>query len=295
MTPPQYPAPSFPGVGGPQPGWYPLRPLRIGELLAAGLRIATRHLAVLAPLAFVAALAGSAANLGVLAVEGSLRSYASGDNTRLPPNATTAQAQAVLHYLAFDVFPGLAALLLVSVISTPIVAAVATPFAALGATSRTVTNAGGIARLAGRVPVLLGVGVVVGLATIIGSVLLVVPGVIVGLMLLPAGPVAAMEGLGVRESLRRAMTLSKGFKGRLLGVTLLIGLIAGVLSLVGASIVGRLVTAADPVTHLVLTQLLATVISAVVAPWSSAVTAMLYVDLRMRREGLAQALLTHTR
>jgi hypothetical protein len=64
---------------------------------------------------------------------------------------------------------------------------------------------------------LLGVLVASSLATILGFVLLVVPGVIVGVMLSASVPVAVREGLGVVESLRRSAELTKGHRLTLLG------------------------------------------------------------------------------
>ena len=287
MTYPSYPSPTGPSA---QPGWYPLRPLGIGELIGSGLRVAVRHLAVLAPIALLISLVTSAANLLVLAGNGSLRSYANGDLTRLPVGGSTAQTDEFVRNFYSQIFPALAVSLVLGLMLNPMLAGVATPFAAQAATTRTGTNAAGLARLRSRAPVLLAVGVLVGLATAVGFVLVIVPGIIVGLVLLPAGPVAAMERLSVGDTLRRAATLSKGFKGRLFGVQLLIGLIVGVISLAVTSVLGQVVGGDDPVTRLVLNQVLAAVVAAVLTPWSSAVTAMLYIDIRMRREGLAQAL-----
>ena len=113
---------------------------------------------------------------------------------------------------------------------------------------------------------LLGLGVVVGVATGIGFVLLFVPGVILWLMFMPAGPVAAMERLSIVDSLRRATAVSKGFRGRLLGVSILSALIAGGITLVASSILGNVVSSSDPVRHLVLTQGLAVLIGSLIMP-----------------------------
>lgn len=292
MTYPSYPSPTGPSD---QPGWYPLRPLSIGEVIGAGLRIATRHLAVLAPIAFLFGIVGAAANLLVLAAKGVLRSYATGDLTRLPVGASTEQANEFVRTYFSDILPGLATSAVVGMIAGPVLAGVAAPFAALAATSRIGTNAAGLARLRHRWSVLLAVAVVVGLAQAVGFALLIVPGIIIWLTLLPAGPAAAMEGLAVGPTLRRAAVVSKGFKGRLFGVSLLIGLIVGVIDFALAAVLTRVVGGDDPVTRLIITQILAAVVSAVTAPWSAAVTAMLYIDIRIRREGLAPALLAASR
>ena len=292
MTYPSYPSPAD---SSGQPGWYPLRPLSIGEVIGAGLRIGTRHLTVLAPIAFLFAIVSAAANLFVLASKGVLRGYANGDLTRLPRGASTEQANEFVRSYFANLLPALAVSAVVGMIAAAMLAGVAAPFAALAATSRIGTNSAGLARLRGRWPVLLGVAVVVGLAQAVGFALLIVPGVLIWLILLPAGPAAAMEGLAVGPTLSRAAAVSKGFRGRLLGVSLLMGLITGAINLALAAIFTRVVGGDDPVTRLVITQILTALISSVVTPWSASVTAMLYIDIRMRREGLAQALLAASR
>jgi hypothetical protein len=274
---------------GPHPGLYPLRPLRTGEILGAAFRIARRSLGVLAPIALIAELVSSAALLGVLAANGALTSYATGEQMSLPSNPTPEQISSVVDYVVHNVLGALATFA-IALITAPILAGFATPFAALAATTRTAPNGAAMARLTGRVPVLLGLGVVVGLATAVGYLLLIIPGVILWLMLLPAGPVAAMERLSISDSIKRATVVSRGFKGRLFVVSVLSALIAGAVTTVATSVLGAAISTADPVQRLFLTQGLGVLVGALVTPWTATVTAMLYVDIRMRREGLADAL-----
>ena len=78
-----------------------------------------------------------------------------------------------------------------------------------------------------------------------------------------------MERVGVGPTLSRATIVSKGFKGRLLGVSLLMGLITVGINLVATAIFTRVVGGDDPVTRLVITQLLAALFSSVIAPWTA--------------------------
>ncbi|QNK80839.1 hypothetical protein [Nakamurella sp. PAMC28650] len=291
MTIPPYPMSNDPSQSAPQPGMYPLRPLAIGEIFGAAARVAVRHLLVLAPLAFVISAVGLGVQFSILASNGALGDYASGQLTAVPAGATPAELNDILRRLYTDFLPAVGLSTLVSLIGAPILAAVATPFAALGATSRVSHNNAGLARLRGRWPVLLGTGVVVGLAVGIGSLLLVVPGVMAYLILMPAGPVAAMEGSSLRDTLRRAAVVSKGFRGRLFGVGILTGLIAGGISLVVSSVVGSLVGTSNGTTHLLATSVVSLLVGAFTTAWSASVVAMLYIDIRIRREGLAGALL----
>jgi hypothetical protein len=73
-------------------------------------------------------------------------------------------------------------------------------------------------------------------------------------------------------------------------VSSLSALIAGGVSLIATQILGSAISTTDPVPHLLLTQGLGVLLGALITPWSATVTAMLYIDIRIRREGLADAL-----
>ncbi len=292
---PPYPMSAQPNFGAQQPGLYPLRPLRIGEIFAAALRVAWRHIAVLAPAGLIVLVLAAAAELAVLSASGSLENFASGSYAVISVDATPAELDSIVSYLWSNILPALAASVAVSLVGNQILAGVATPFAAIGATTTSGDNSAGLARLRPRLPVLIGIGLVAGLATALGFVLLIVPGILLWLMFMPAGPVAVMEGSSIGNSLRRALIVSRGFKGRLLGVGVLTGLISGAINLLLSSVLGRAISTTDAVQHLFLTQGISVLIGALLAAWSSAVTAMLYIDIRMRREGLAQALQANAR
>lgn len=286
--------PSYPNHAGgadraPRPGLFPLRPLTVGEILSAALLLTRRHLAVLAPVGLLIGLLYAGATLGIAAVTGSLDELAKGSVPTLPSNPTAAELDAYLPYLG-RLLLGTGAGLLVSLIGAPFASGVAAPFAAQAAVTRTGAVAGPLARLKGRWGVLLAASVVAGVGTTLGFGLLVVPGVLLWLTLLPLGPVTAMEGLAVRGSLRRAATVSKGVKGRILGVTLLAALIVGIFGFVVGALFGTLIHAMDPVPRLLLTDGLTVLTSMLTVPFVASVTAMLYIDLRMRKEGLAPAL-----
>jgi hypothetical protein len=267
-----------------------LRPLRIGDIFGAAFRISWRHIMLLAPIALLFELIGTVVLVGMLAANGGLHSYATGDYLTLPPNPTPDDLTAVTNFLFQHLLAPLAVTAIISLITAPILAGIATPFAAVAATTPTATNSVATARLRGRLPVLLAVAVAVGLLTAFGFVLFIIPGLILWLALLPAGPVAVMERLPFADSIKRAFLLSKGFRWRLLGVSSLSALIAGGVSLIATQILGSAISTTDPVPHLLLTQGLGVLLGALITPWSATVTAMLYIDIRIRREGLADAL-----
>jgi hypothetical protein len=119
-----------------------------------------------------------------------------------------------------------------------------------------------------------------------------------------ATPAIVLERAGVVAGLRRSWELAgpptKGPFWRILGVRLLTGLLVGIAASVVSIPISLLVTAALAVTmgdgsgttgDLFVVQTLATGISGLVTgalttPFSAGVDALLYVDLRIRREGL---------
>jgi hypothetical protein len=113
-----------------------------------------------------------------------------------------------------------------------------------------------------------------------------------------AAPALLLENLGVFASLRRSYQLVRGSFWRVLGIGLLTAVIASILRQVFGvpfSVAGALVAGAgagdDPGFVVTLIQLLVAGIGEVIAgavlfPFTAGVSALLYLDLRMRREGL---------
>ena len=145
-------------------------------------------------------------------------------------------------------------------------------------------------RLVGRWPALLGVALIVGVLCSVGLLLLVVPGVLAYLILVLAAPAAVMEQADVGESLRRSAQLSRGHRGRILGVTLLAGIIAGFASTMITIVLSSVSGQQDPVTLVLITQAVSTVVAAFTGAWTGAVIALLYIDIRIRTEHLDYAL-----
>lgn len=129
--------------------------------------------------------------------------------------------------------------------------------------------------LARAVPVI-GVALLSGLATGLGIMLFIVPGVIIGCMLYVAIPACVIEKTGVIASLSRSGALTKGYRWPIFGLFLLVVVIAivGGLALAkigGEGLVGQLLGFAW--------QVVSTAFGAVLA-------AVVYHDLRAAKEGI---------
>ncbi len=129
--------------------------------------------------------------------------------------------------------------------------------------------------LARAVPVI-GVAILVGLATGLGFVLFIVPGVIAGCMLYVAIPACVIEKTGVIASLSRSVALTKGYRWQIFGLFLLVVVVA----LVGALVLARI--GGEGFVGQILGfvwQVVSTAIGAVLA-------AVIYHDLRAAKEGI---------
>ena len=128
--------------------------------------------------------------------------------------------------------------------------------------------------------------VAVHLIEAVGTVLLVLPGIIAMTFLMVTAPAIAVERVGPFRALRRSFQLVRPRFWSVLWTALLVGLIAGALNLLlpllplaAASLVGfgglEYVAAAGTVAASLLTL-----------PFTAAVAVMVYFDLRVRNEGL---------
>lgn len=265
------------------PGPVPLRPLGIGEILSLGVRLARSNFARLAPLAFLAAALGGVLQLVVLSVSGVLPDYLA--------FGLTADSTADVQRLQRMLWPLVLAswcTVLVSQVGGQFLAGIAAPLVGRAAVADTSERP--LGRLTGRWVALAGVALATGAAVSVGLLVLIVPGILIWLMLIAAGPVTAMEGTGVGASLRRAAALSVGMRARTLGVLALTALVSGGVSLVVSTLVDRLVALPDAVAANYLATGVGAVVGAFTGAWTAVVTALLYVDMRFRKEDLGRVL-----
>ncbi|TFB65417.1 hypothetical protein E3N85_14975 [Cryobacterium sp. Hz9] len=167
------------------------------------------------------------------------------------------------------------------------------------------------------VALLLGVAVIAGVVVLlvsVGDVAGIVAGVLVGVfggLLLTAASaflytktsavpsLIVLEKLGVRASVIRSWSLTRGYFWRTLGVLLLVGLIVQVISQivtlpvsllfgVGTMLVDPTGALAEQssILSVILSLIIAIPVAAVAAVVQSAAVALVYLDLRMRKEGL---------
>jgi hypothetical protein len=123
----------------------------------------------------------------------------------------------------------------------------------------------------------------VHVAEAIGAVLVVVPGVMAMVLFLVTAPVVAAEGVGPVRAVRRSWSLVRPRFGPTFGCALLIAIVDGVLQ-VGLTSIGLVFVGVD--WAWVPRAVLESAAAVVTTPFVAAATALVYIDLRVRVEGL---------
>jgi hypothetical protein len=267
--PPQYGTPAWGPPLADKPGVIPLRPLAVGEILDGAFATIRLNPRAMLGLSFVVVLVGQLAVLGVnLAVHGT----------------STGTQVAVLPFT-------LAVSILVSSIVTGAVIIIIGE-AVLGTR---ISPADALVRLRGRIWRLVGVGLLAGLLTALAFVL-IIPGIYVLVLFVFATPVFVLEKTGVRAALSRSAELVRGSWWRTCGIGLLgylVGsIIGGVIQIpfaILASSSGLITTTADA--NISTGDQLVLAVGRIVAgtistPIIAGTIALMYVDRRIRREGL---------
>lgn len=271
------------------PGRIPLRPLGVGDLLGGGLGVVWRHIARLAPIAVLFAALSSAVELVTLHLTGTLRSFASGVWVEDLMNGLKVGHAT----LPTGIYVSATVSSLVTVAGALFLSAVVAACAGADALDRTPRPGAVADRLRGRLGAAAVVAVIVGAAMLLGSFVLVVPGVLAFVVWSLAAPVTVMERSGPAASLARSARLTRGHRWRILGVMLLIVIITVAIESVVSSIAIALVPSLSDVAALIVGDVVTALVSAITLPWVSAVIALLYVDVRLRTENLGQALRMH--
>jgi hypothetical protein len=155
-------------------------------------------------------------------------------------------------------------------------------------------------RLRGRIWRLVGLGLLITLILIPAYLLLIIPGIYLTVLFLLATPAFVLERIGVRAAIRRSADLVRGAWWRTLGIGLLGGLVGTVISgiiqipflLFAAKSANLFTTTAGSANTDVSTGaqvLLAAgriVGGTISTPIIAGTIALMYIDRRMRREGL---------
>ena len=305
----------------PKPGLIPLRPLDLGTILGASFRVLRRNPKPTLGAALL--IQGSVYLLLILAVAGVSFTAVSRVNSSTSQNTDQITAGATGLIVVASIIPALLAVIASAVLQGIIVLEVSSGTVGEKLTLRALlTKARGrIGALIGWAAlVVLALTVVLGVIVVIIVLLVVslgtggiIAAVLIGFLasiglavvyvwlstkLALVSSVLMIERLSIREAVARSWSLTEGYFWRTFGITLLVAVIIGFVSQVASiplSIVTQFATVLfDPqgqkgsgvTVLLVVVGLLAVVIQSITSVVQSATTGLIYLDLRIRKEGL---------
>jgi hypothetical protein len=325
---PRYgPWPSQPQA--PKPGVIPLRPLGVGELLDGAFTSIRRNpratLGIAALLLTASAVITTTVSLLLVHYVGTVTLPSPGQQltdaqaTRLLTRilevlAPTAAVSAVLAFIVDTVLTGLLTVVIGRLVLGHKITAgeawrIARPRipALIGATLLIPLILLGVWAVYAVVLVIVAVAhapsALIGLVAVLGAIAGIVLTVWFAIMFRMAGPAVVLEREGPARALARSWRLVRGSFWRVLGITLLAGLIVlvtaevlqipfGLFAAVAGGGNSLLPSTGGNVASVLISAVGGVVAGAVARPISAGVAVLLYVDLRMRREGLDLVLQT---
>ncbi len=260
-----------------------LRPLGIGEILDVGIKIYTRNWLTLWKIVVFVVLPAQIL-VNVVEVSATPRGF----DLLGAPNLNNQAPVTLTHHDAVIFFVGFAAGTLINFVAGHLAQAgcfraVADSY--LGEQAR----AGSSLRYAlRRLPAVVVLTIVVVFCELLGGVACVIPGIYLWGAFYVAVPALLVEGVGPFRAMGRSRRLVKGQWWKTLGVAvvgyLLVVIISSVLTLV---VVGILFAnpARNSVTGFIINTAASTIAAVLTTPAAAAFATVLYIDLRVRKEG----------
>lgn len=286
-----------PPPGGPQwhpnghgkPGVIALRPLNVGDMLDGAIKAIRRHPGlILGSSAIVAVISTGLtlmAQLWVIPPIPVIR--------QLGPAATQQEAADQLTNVLGPTAITFGVTLVISLLTRTFLAGFLTVVMGKAVLGKPVTLGQALREAKSRWLPLLGLTVVYTLAVMAGSILCLVGAVVPYVFFALGGPALVLERGRIGQSLSRSRRLVSGSFWRTLGILLLAALLGWVVSLIiqtpfAAGNFASLFSGSggQSTGSLVLQSVGSMIAEAVVTPFVALVTVLIYIDLRMRKEGM---------
>ncbi|NYJ75475.1 proline-rich domain-containing protein [Allobranchiibius huperziae] len=314
---PQYRGPQFRPMA-PKPGVVPLRPLTLGDIFGGAFATIRGNPAATLGLALIVHLIVAVPTLVITlllkrvvfphGLDLSSNSDAGGSNPDLLKIDLIAPAAQIFTYIGSIVLAGM----LIVVVSDAVLGrriSMRETWTRIRPRLWPLLGLTLLLAVLGLVVVAVAVGIVVLAALTVGTVLAVILGILLGIglvvgaillsvRLMLASPALVLEGIGPVPAIKRSWALTRRSFWRLFGISILASLVAGVVSSV-VGVPGSLLNlggySTDGVASVLLLiggQLWSAVVTAAVAPFVTGTTGLLYIDQRMRKEGLDVTLMS---
>ncbi|MDR0626042.1 MAG: hypothetical protein LBG11_02070 [Bifidobacteriaceae bacterium] len=302
-----------------RPGTIPLRPLRLGDIFDGAFRSIRFAPSVMFGLtAVIVTIAAVGQSIPLFFLDTSFGLDSSYDSSA----SLSAGLNLLLSY-------GIGIIL--AFLSATILSGMLTYAVAQGAIGKKATIGSSWHAIGGRLPGLIGLSLLIGLIVILAAAIpmvLIIAGIglsgssfmddsggglAAGIGMVLLGAVAAgaaalwittrtllapaalvLEGQGIRAAIKHGWELSRGRFWRILGIYLLTSLIVGTISgmvSAPAGVIAGFVGLTNPALMAVVTALGSAIASLLTVPFTASVVALLYIDARIRSEGLDLALI----
>jgi hypothetical protein len=271
-----------------RPGIVPLRPLGLGEILDGAFALIRRYPRVTLGLSALVATLSAGITLVV--------NLGFSDFPDVNPDDTNV-GTAVQNNDGFQLHGATLLAVVVTAVLGFVLTGLLTTVVGEAVLGRPITMAEAWARVRPRFFGLVGVSLLAGILPFVGLIALIVGGVYLWGALALAVPAYVLEGLGPIQALRRSRRLVRGSWWRVFGIRLLAYLIVGLISSIitipfaiagfaSTGVFGGEAPTGTPVLFFVLIALGALVAQTITAPVTAAILALLYVDRRIRAEAL---------
>lgn len=281
-------------VGLGRPGVIPLRPLNLTDILDGAVTAMRKYWRMVFGAAAVTAVLTAAINLvGLLLVD------TTGDLEQvrdLGPAATDQELMNQLLGLLGGTLASSFITLVATLLGTTILTGFLTVLMGKAVLGKPVTFKEAMKEATPRLLPLLGLTVLYTLAILVGAIFCLLPAIIPYTFWALASPAFILERGTVMEAFRRSVKLVSGMFWRVFGILLLAYVISSFLASIITlpfsfsaflSIFGNLDQMYIPSTGDLILQSVGTVIAqTIVGPFTALVTVILYIDQRMRREGM---------
>jgi hypothetical protein len=281
-------------LGFGKPGVIPLRPLSLGEILDGAITAIRRYPVMILGVSAVVAVIAAGLNLvASLVLLPDIQRVAN-----LGPAATQQEiADAGLSLLG-NVFATVGIALVIALLARTFLSGFLTVVMGQAVLGRPVTFPEAMAEVKPRLLPLLGLTLLYSLVVFVGALLCFLPGIYLGVMYSLATPALLLERSTIRQAMSRSWKLVSGSFWRVFGILLLAGLIGAVINAIigipfslGSGAFSALTSppgqAVAPSTGALVLQAVGSVIGeTITAPFVALVTVLIYIDQRMRKEGM---------
>jgi hypothetical protein len=267
-----------------------LRPLGIGEILDVGIKIYSRNWSTLFRIVLFVVLPAQIL-VNILEVSALPSDLTTGGS----PFQPTATPQPVItHHDLVTALVGFSAALLINFIAGRFAQAGCFRAVADAYLGEEVSWRSSLRFALRRLPAVVALSILSGIFVGLATILFVIPGIYLYVAFSVAVPVLLVEGAGPVRALGRSRELVRGRWWGTLGVAVVGYLLVSIVSLALTGLVVGVAfanPARNTVTGFVLNTLAATVGSVIATPAAAAFVTVLYIDLRVRKEGFDLLLL----